>query len=214
VRSPPVRHRRCAGLCDPRWRNDSRSRRRDGNQFGNQGWRCRRRRARGAGAGPAGGAPGQRGCPVHAVVGWSHARCTEVTSACGPHSLARGRHDDGAGSGICFRNSARNTPRFPPSIPRRSWAQLSFHPARSRADLLTRAPKILPRLVSVSEFRRSEEKVLFPSDLVVGLRDRHLYLAVAATGLHVELLAPTAINFGWNNYTPPLARFLAEISRA
>ena len=30
----------------------------------------------------------------------------------------------------------------------------------------------------------------------------------------MELLAPTAINFVWNNYTPPLVRFLAEISRA
>jgi hypothetical protein len=37
---------------------------------------------------------------------------------------------------------------------------------------------------------------------------------VAATGQHLELLAPTAVNFVWNNYTPPLARFLAEISRA
>jgi class I lanthipeptide synthase len=56
--------------------------------------------------------------------------------------------------------------------------------------------------------------VLFPSDLAVGIRGGRLYLAEAATGTHLELLAPTAINFLWNNYTPPLARFLAEISRA
>ncbi len=30
----------------------------------------------------------------------------------------------------------------------------------------------------------------------------------------MELLAPTAINFVWNNFTPPMVRFLAEISRA
>jgi hypothetical protein len=93
-------------------------------------------------------------------------------------------------------------------------AQLSFHPSRIAADLLTRAPRVLPRLVSVGEFRGSEENVLFPSDLVVGLRDGHIYLAVAATGERVELLTPTAINFVWNNFTPPLVRFLAEISRA
>jgi hypothetical protein len=103
---------------------------------------------------------------------------------------------------------------LPTVDPEATLAQLSFHPARIPADLLTRAPQILPMLVSVGEFRGSEEKVFFPSDLVVGLRGGHLYLAVAATGEHVELLAPTAINFVWNNYTPPLVRFLAEISRA
>ncbi|MFE2865003.1 lantibiotic dehydratase family protein [Embleya sp. NPDC059259] len=93
-------------------------------------------------------------------------------------------------------------------------AQLSFHAARVPADLLTRAPQILPRLVSVGEFRPREKGVLFPSDLVVGLRDGRLHLAEAATGKRLELLAPTAINFLWNNYTPPLVRFLAEIGRA
>jgi hypothetical protein len=93
-------------------------------------------------------------------------------------------------------------------------AQLSFHPSRTEADLLTRAPQVLPDLVSVGEFRGSDEKVLFPRDLVVGLRGGHLYLAVAATGERLELLTPTAINFVWNNFTPPLVRFLAEISRA
>ncbi|WP_439681588.1 lantibiotic dehydratase family protein [Embleya sp. MST-111070] len=93
-------------------------------------------------------------------------------------------------------------------------AQLSFHASRVPADLLTRSPQVLPRLVSVGEFRHQGEKALFPSDLAVGVRDGRLYLAEAATGTHLELLAPTAINFLWNNYTPPLARFLAEISRA
>ncbi|GGO01831.1 hypothetical protein GCM10010116_03420 [Microbispora rosea subsp. aerata] len=93
-------------------------------------------------------------------------------------------------------------------------AQLSFHPARVHADLLTRAPQVLPRLVSVGEFRHPGKGVLVPSDLVVGVRDGRLYLAEAATGKRLELLAPTALNFVWNNYTPPLVRFLAEISRA
>ncbi|MFE3206354.1 lantibiotic dehydratase family protein [Embleya sp. NPDC059237] len=93
-------------------------------------------------------------------------------------------------------------------------AQLSFHAGRVRADLLTRTPQVLPRLVSVGEFRHAGKDVLFPSDLVVGLREGRLYLAEAATGTHLELLAPTAINFLWNNNTPPLARFLAEIARA
>ncbi|WP_436761598.1 lantibiotic dehydratase family protein [Streptosporangium sp. V21-05] len=93
-------------------------------------------------------------------------------------------------------------------------AQLSFHAGRVHADLLTRAPQVLPRLVSVSEFRHPDKGVLVPSDLAVGIRDGRFYLAETATGAHLELLAPTALNFVWNNYTPPLARFLAEISRA
>jgi len=93
-------------------------------------------------------------------------------------------------------------------------AQLSFHPSRAEADLLTRAPQVLPRLVSVGEFRDGDDGILVPADLVVGMQDRRLYLAAAATGTRVELLAPTAINFLWNSYTPPLVRFLAEISRA
>ncbi|CAM5274075.1 lantibiotic dehydratase family protein (plasmid) [Streptomyces viridifaciens] len=92
--------------------------------------------------------------------------------------------------------------------------QLSFHAGRVPADLLTRAPQVLPRVVSVGEFRHRGPGVLFPCDLAVGACDGRLYLVEAATGRHLELLAPTAINFLWNNYTPPLARFLAEISRA
>ena len=104
--------------------------------------------------------------------------------------------------------------RLPTVEPGAERAQLSFHPGRLPVDLLTRAPRVLPRLVSVGEFRHRTEDVLFPSDLAVGCRDGRLYLAEAATGTRLELLAPTAINFLWNNCTPPLARFLAEISRA
>ncbi|MCX4659132.1 lantibiotic dehydratase family protein [Streptomyces uncialis] len=92
--------------------------------------------------------------------------------------------------------------------------QLSFHAGRVSADLLTRAPRVLPRLVSVGEFRHPGDGILFPSDLIVGFRAGRLYLAEAATGQHLEVLAPTALNFLWNNYTPPLVRFLTEISRA
>jgi hypothetical protein len=103
---------------------------------------------------------------------------------------------------------------LPTVDPRAELAQLSFHPSRVAADLLTRAPQVLPKVVSVGEFRGSRENVLFPSDLVVGLRSGHLYLAESATGQHLELIAPTAINFTWHNFTPPLARFLAEVGRA
>ncbi|WP_205717457.1 hypothetical protein [Actinomadura soli] len=50
--------------------------------------------------------------------------------------------------------------------------------------------------------------------MTVGVRDRRLYLAEAVIGTRLEFLAPTTINFLWNNHTPPLAPLLAEISRA
>lgn len=111
-------------------------------------------------------------------------------------------------------HTAQAHTRLPTVDPGAETVQLSFHPARVPADLLTRVPQALPRLVSVGEARHRTDGVLFPSDLAVGIRDGHLYLCEAATGQHLELLAPTAINFVWNNYTPPLVRFLAEISRA
>ncbi|MEV6986496.1 lantibiotic dehydratase family protein [Sphaerisporangium sp. NPDC051017] len=113
-----------------------------------------------------------------------------------------------------FPHAAAGYTTLPTVSPGARLAQLSFHPSRVEADLLTRAPQVLPTLVSVGEFRNGKERVLYPSGLVVGLRDGHLYLAVAATGERIELLTPTAINFVWNNFTPPLVRFLAELSRA
>lgn len=108
----------------------------------------------------------------------------------------------------------QNVAGLPTVDPEAELVQLSFHPARVRADLLTRAPQVLPRLISVGEFRHRTNGALFPEDLAVGIGDGRLYLCEAATGKRLEVLAPTAINFVWNNYTPPLVRFLAEISRA
>ncbi|MEU6406056.1 lantibiotic dehydratase family protein [Streptomyces sp. NPDC046985] len=113
-----------------------------------------------------------------------------------------------------FPNAGATYADLPTVEPGAELAQLSFHAGRVPADLLTRAPHVLPRLVSVGEFRHPGKGVLFPSDLAVGIHDGRLYLTEAATGTRLELLAPTALNFLWNNYTPPLARFLAEISRA
>ncbi|MFL0026042.1 lantibiotic dehydratase family protein [Streptomyces sp. NBUL23] len=93
-------------------------------------------------------------------------------------------------------------------------AQLSFHAGRVPADLLTRAPQALPRVVSVGEFRHPAPHVLFPRDLSVTVTGGSARLVESVTGKPLELLAPTAINFLWNNYTPPMARFLGEISRA
>ncbi|MFD5307929.1 lantibiotic dehydratase family protein [Streptomyces ardesiacus] len=103
---------------------------------------------------------------------------------------------------------------LPTVDPEAELAQLSFHSGRVPADLLTRAPQALPRVVSVGEFRRPAPHVLFPRNLSVTVTEGRPQLVESATGKPLELLAPTAINFLWNNYTPPMARFLGEISRA
>ncbi|MGP3756982.1 lantibiotic dehydratase family protein [Streptomyces sp. IBSNAI001] len=103
---------------------------------------------------------------------------------------------------------------LPTVDPQAELVQLSFHAGRVPADLLTRAPQALPRIVSVGEFRRPAPHVLFPRDLSVSITDGRPQLVESATGKPLELLAPTAINFLWHNYTPPMARFLGEISRA
>ncbi|MEU2227030.1 lantibiotic dehydratase family protein [Streptomyces sp. NPDC018347] len=103
---------------------------------------------------------------------------------------------------------------LPTVDPEAELAQLSFHAGRVSADLLTRAPQALPRIVSVGEFRHAAPHVLFPRDLSVTVADGRPQLVESATSKRLELLAPTAINFLWNNYTPPMARFLGEISRA
>jgi class I lanthipeptide synthase len=113
-----------------------------------------------------------------------------------------------------FPQAAADRIGLPTVDPGAGQAQLSFHPSRVEADLLTRAPQVLPRLVSVGEFRHRSGHALTPADLAVGFQGGRLYLAIGSTGERLELLTPTAINFVWNNFTPPLVRFLAEISRA
>ncbi|ALO97286.1 lantibiotic dehydratase family protein [Streptomyces hygroscopicus] len=103
---------------------------------------------------------------------------------------------------------------LPTVDPAAELAQLSFHAGRVPADLLTRAPQALPRVVSVGEFRHPGPSILFPRDLSVAVADGRPQLVESATGKQLELLAPTAINFLWNSCTPPMARFLGEISRA
>jgi hypothetical protein len=88
-----------------------------------------------------------------------------------------------------FPSAGAGHAALPTVEPGAELAQLSFHAGRVRADLLTRAPQVLPRLVSVGEFRHRTEGVLFPSDLAVGYSDGRLYLAEAATGRRLELLA-------------------------
>jgi hypothetical protein len=103
---------------------------------------------------------------------------------------------------------------LPTLDPDASMAQLSFPPSRTDADAVARCAPILPLTISLGEHRRRGDTVFTADDLVVGLADGRLFLATRADNRALEPLTPTALNFRTAVNTPPLARFIAEISRS
>lgn len=91
-------------------------------------------------------------------------------------------------------------------------AQLSFPPLLPESAHITRAPQILPTVISLQEHRTPKDTVLTLKDLAVGCDGRRMYLAAPERGLRVEAVGMNALNL--HTHTPPLARFLTELSRA
>ena len=91
-------------------------------------------------------------------------------------------------------------------------AQLSFPPLLPESAHVTRAPQILPTVISLQEHRAPGDDVLSPEDLAVGCDGRRMYLAAPEHGQRIEAVGMHALNL--RTHTPPLARFLAELSRA
>jgi thiopeptide-type bacteriocin biosynthesis protein len=94
--------------------------------------------------------------------------------------------------------------------------QLSFPPMYAHAENVCRVPRYLPDLISIAEFRTPDEAA---AGEVIGLDD----LAVMAThdGLHLvrisrhQILEPQAFHaLALDKQPPPVARFLAHLSRA
>ncbi|WP_217570663.1 lantibiotic dehydratase [Streptomyces sp. GbtcB7] len=91
-------------------------------------------------------------------------------------------------------------------------AQLSFPPLLPTSTHVTRTPQILPTVISVQEHRAPDGVVLTPDDLAVACDGRRMYLAVPQRGHRVEAVGMHALNLA--THTPPLVRFLTELSRA
>ncbi|MFI5803349.1 lantibiotic dehydratase [Streptomyces sp. NPDC051561] len=91
-------------------------------------------------------------------------------------------------------------------------AQLSFPPLLPSSGHVTRAPQVLPLVVSVQEHRAPGSEVLTPNDLAVACDGRRMYLAAPGRGHRVEAVGMHALNL--RKHTPPLVRFLTELSRA
>lgn len=91
-------------------------------------------------------------------------------------------------------------------------AQLSFPPLLSESAHVTRSPQVLPTVISLQEHRAPQDAVLTSEDLAVGCDGRRMYLAVPERGHRVEAVGMHALNL--RTHTPPLVRFLTELSRA
>lgn len=91
-------------------------------------------------------------------------------------------------------------------------AQLSFPPLKPDSAHVVRTPHVHPTVISLQEYRVPQEAVLTPNDLAVGCDGRRMYLAVPQSGHRVEAVGMHALNL--RGHTPPLARFLTELSRA
>ncbi|MFB6724812.1 lantibiotic dehydratase [Kribbella sp. NPDC056345] len=91
-------------------------------------------------------------------------------------------------------------------------AQLSFPPLLADTAHVARAPQMLPLVISLEEHRGADDQTLTIDDLAVGCDGRRMYLAAPRRGHRVEAIGMHALNL--NTHTPPLARFLTELSRA
>ncbi|MFI1864212.1 lantibiotic dehydratase [Streptomyces jumonjinensis] len=91
-------------------------------------------------------------------------------------------------------------------------AQLSFPPLLPESAHVTRTPQVLPTVISLQEHRAPDPGVLTLDDLAVACDGRRMYLAAPERGHRVEAVGMNALNL--RTHTPPLARFLTELSRA
>ncbi|NDU73749.1 Lanthionine biosynthesis protein LanB [Actinomadura sp. DSM 109109] len=102
--------------------------------------------------------------------------------------------------------------RLPDSEPRAMAVQLSFPPLNSGDAHVSRAPELLAATISLAEHRPPGPGVIGVDDLVVGCDRRRLFLLSRSRGQRLEPVALHALDL--RAHTPPLARFLADISRS
>jgi len=91
-------------------------------------------------------------------------------------------------------------------------AQLSFAPRRRRDENVARTAQLLPHVIGVGEHRDDDGRGLDLGDLAVSADEDGLVLVHVPTGRLVEPRVAHALEAGV--HTPPLARFLSEVSTA
>ncbi|MGH3915281.1 MAG: lantibiotic dehydratase [Pseudonocardiaceae bacterium] len=89
---------------------------------------------------------------------------------------------------------------------------LSFPPRREHNENITRAPQLLPDVISVSEYRDHDPGLIPLDDLAVTADATQMYLVRMSTGAQIQPYVLHALEASVQ--TPPLARFLADVAIA
>lgn len=96
----------------------------------------------------------------------------------------------------------------PGSLP----TQVSFAPLDRGDANVTRVAELLPAVISLAEHRAVDERTITLDDLAVGCDRRRLYLVSLSRACLLDPMTLHALDL--RGHTPPLARFLTEISRS
>ncbi|WP_242891403.1 lantibiotic dehydratase [Actinomadura litoris] len=129
-----------------------------------------------------------------------------VTGTPRPGSSMIGRHVHllPRGSGDLLAQS------FAASYPDTVAAQLTFPPRKRRNENITRTQQLLPTVIALGEHRPGGEEQIFLADLAITADKKCFYLKRISTD---QLVGPRVAHaLEASLHTPPLARFLAEIS--
>ncbi|KAF3470057.1 lantibiotic dehydratase [Streptomyces sp. Tu 3180] len=90
--------------------------------------------------------------------------------------------------------------------------QVSFAPLDRGDANVTRVAELLPAVISLAEHRPVDERTVTLDDLAVGCDRRRLYLVSLSRACLLDPMTLHALDL--RGHTPPLARFLTEISRS
>ncbi|MFF0700151.1 lantibiotic dehydratase [Streptomyces tendae] len=113
--------------------------------------------------------------------------------------------DDQARVAVMLEELPVNTPGAVPT-------QVSFTPLDRGDTNVTRVTELLPTVISLAEHRPVDARTIPLDDLAVGCDRRRLYLVSLSRACLLDPMTLHALDL--RGHTPPLARFLTEISRA
>ena len=91
-------------------------------------------------------------------------------------------------------------------------AQLSFAPRKRRNENVARTCQLLPAIIPIGEHREPSGNLIPLGDLAVTADEDRFFLVRMPAGQRVEPRVTHALEAG--THTPPLARFLAEVTTA
>ncbi|MFF8481877.1 lantibiotic dehydratase [Streptomyces antibioticus] len=102
--------------------------------------------------------------------------------------------------------------KLPVNSPGSMPTQVSFAPLDRCDTNVTRVAELLPAVISLAEHRPVDERTIPLDDLAVGCDRHRLYLVSLSRARLLDCMTLHALDL--RGHTPPLARFLTEISRA